>query len=155
MFLLKGNDNRGFSLVELIIVVSIMAVLLVVLAPAMLRYVEKTRVQKDESAVAEVLKAAELALADDQLYTAAGGEDITVKVTDDAGISVTCGAGAAANAAPDLQRDIRSAVGEKIRFSSAHYRGKTFTLFFRYEEGRQAYVAQPDAANPSFQWTVS
>ncbi len=155
MFLLKGNDNRGFSLVELIIVVSIMAVLLVVLAPAMLRYVEKTRVQKDESAVAEVLKAAELALADDQLYTAAGGEDITVKVTDDAGISVTCGAGAAVNAAPDLQRDIRAAVGEKIRFSSVRYHDRTFTIHFEFRPDRQAYVARPDAGDPSLKWTVS
>lgn len=155
MFLVRGKDNRGFSLVELIIVVSIMAVLMVVMAPAMLRYVEKTRVQKDESAVAEVLKAAELALADDQLYTAAGGEDITVTVKDDTGISVTCGAGAAANAAPDLQRDIGAAVGEKIRFSSAKYRGKTFTLLFEFRADRQAYVAQPNAGDPSLQWTVS
>lgn len=155
MFLVEGKDNRGFSLVELIIVVAIMAVLMVVLTPAMLRYVEKARVQKDESAVGDVLEAAELALADDKIYTEAGGEDITVTVADNAGISVTCGAGAAANAAPDLQRDIRAAVGEKIRFSSARYRGRTFTLFFRYEEGRQAYVAQPDAGDPSLKWTVS
>ena len=36
----KKNNNKGFSLVELIVVIAIMAVLMVVLAPAMLRYVE-------------------------------------------------------------------------------------------------------------------
>ncbi len=38
----KGN-NKGFSLIELIIVIAIMAVLLVILVPSYLRYVERTR----------------------------------------------------------------------------------------------------------------
>ena len=151
----RKENNQGFSLVELIIVVTIMAVLMVVLAPAMLRYVEKTRVQKDESAVAEVLKVTELALADDKLYTEAGGEDITVKVQDDVEISVTCGAGANPSAANDLKLEVQAAIGEKIRFSSVTYRGKTFTIYFEYNDIRQAYVARPSAANASLKWTVS
>lgn len=43
---MKNNKrNKGFSLIELIVVVAIMAVLVGVLAPAYLRYVEKTRKQ--------------------------------------------------------------------------------------------------------------
>ena len=45
------KNNKGFSLVELIVVVAIMAVLVGVLAPAYLSYVVKTRVQKDVSAI--------------------------------------------------------------------------------------------------------
>ena len=41
----KKKNNKGFSLVELIVVVAIMAVLVGVLAPAYLRYVEKARQQ--------------------------------------------------------------------------------------------------------------
>ena len=41
----KQKNNKGFSLVELIVVVAIMAVLVGVLAPAYLRYVEKARRQ--------------------------------------------------------------------------------------------------------------
>ena len=41
----KKKNNSGFSLIELIVVVAIMAVLVGVLAPAYLRYVEKTRMQ--------------------------------------------------------------------------------------------------------------
>ena len=42
----KMND-KGFSLVELIIVIAIMAVLVVVLAPQYLKYVEKSREATD------------------------------------------------------------------------------------------------------------
>ena len=47
----KSLTNKGFSLVELIIVVAIMAVLIGVLAPQYLRYVEKTRLQRDAMVV--------------------------------------------------------------------------------------------------------
>ena len=41
----KKKNNKGFSLIELIIVVAIMAVLVGILAPAYLQYVEKARRQ--------------------------------------------------------------------------------------------------------------
>lgn len=58
----KKKNNKGFSLVELIVVIAIMAVLMAVLAPAMLRYVEKSRIQKDNSAVAELVNALNVTL---------------------------------------------------------------------------------------------
>lgn len=61
------KNNKGFSLVELIVVVAIMAVLVGVLAPAYLRYVEKSRVQKDISAVSEVVNAIKVASADENV----------------------------------------------------------------------------------------
>ncbi len=47
----KAN-NQGFSLVELIIVIAIMAVLVGVLAPQFIKYVERGRAQRDASALA-------------------------------------------------------------------------------------------------------
>ena len=40
-------DSKGFSLVELIIVVAIMAILAGALAPALIKYIEKSRRAKD------------------------------------------------------------------------------------------------------------
>lgn len=62
------NRNNGFSLVELIVVIAIMAVLVAVLAPALLQYVERSRAQKDDSAMGEVTNAIQLALADQNAY---------------------------------------------------------------------------------------
>ena len=62
------KNNKGFSLVELIVVVAIMAVLVGVLAPAYLRYVEKSRIQKDDSAIAEIVEAVKIAAAEEDCY---------------------------------------------------------------------------------------
>lgn len=43
----KQKNNKGFSLVELIIVIAIMAVLVGVLAPQLIKYVEKSREATD------------------------------------------------------------------------------------------------------------
>ena len=43
----KSLTNKGFSLVELIIVIAIMAVLVGVLAPQFLKYVERSRKSTD------------------------------------------------------------------------------------------------------------
>ncbi len=60
----KKMNNKGFSLVELIIVVAIMAVLIGVLAPAYLQYVEKSKKTKDLSGVGSVMDSIEILAAD-------------------------------------------------------------------------------------------
>ena len=62
------NENKGFSLVELIVVIAIMAVMTSVLAPSLLGYVEQSRMAKDDSAMGEVNNAIKLALADQNVY---------------------------------------------------------------------------------------
>ncbi|MCH5332568.1 MAG: type II secretion system protein [Agathobacter sp.] len=137
------TNNKGFSLVELIVVVAIMAVLMVVLAPAMLRYVEKTRVQKDDSAASEVLKAVELALADEPIYEEAKGGDITVTIT---GSSGALGFNNAAGATALLEKEVKATVGDTIKITSKDRGGKTCTIKAEYSSTRQTYVVKFDDA---------
>ena len=60
--------TKGFPLVELIVVIAIMAIMVAVLAPSLLGYVEKSRMQKDDSAMNEVSSALHLSLADQNVY---------------------------------------------------------------------------------------
>ena len=62
------TNKSAFSLVELIVVIAIMAVMAAVLAPALLGYVERSRSQKDDSAMGEVTNAIKLSLADQNVY---------------------------------------------------------------------------------------
>ena len=60
----KKNDNKGFSLVELIIVVAILAILVGLLAPQYLKYVEKSRKSADASNLDEMVRAIQVYAAD-------------------------------------------------------------------------------------------
>ncbi len=60
----KKMDNKGFSLVELIIVIAIMVILVAVLAPQYLRYVEKSRVATDTQTTVEFINVLQVAAAD-------------------------------------------------------------------------------------------
>jgi prepilin-type N-terminal cleavage/methylation domain-containing protein len=58
------KNNNGFSLVELIIVIAIMAVLVGVLAPQFIKYVEQSRRSRDIATAQEVREAVLADIAD-------------------------------------------------------------------------------------------
>lgn len=57
-----SEKNKGFSLVELIIVVAIMAILMGVMAPQYLRYVEKAKIRTDDAVIDAIYEGAMNAL---------------------------------------------------------------------------------------------
>lgn len=67
----KRLGNKGFSLVELIVVIAIMAVLVGVLAPTLIRNVEKSRKSKDDQNLDAIKEAIQVTLQDDKAYAAA------------------------------------------------------------------------------------
>lgn len=62
------NTNGGFSLAELIIVISIMAVLLGVITPALIRYLQKSRIIRDEKNLDIVRESIETVLSNEDFY---------------------------------------------------------------------------------------
>ena len=65
---MNKKNNKGFSLIELVIVITIMVILTALLAPQLLRYVEQSRAAKDGVTIDEVHRAIELALTDETVY---------------------------------------------------------------------------------------
>ena len=66
---LKKN-NKGFSLVELIVVVLIMAIIAVALAPQIMKWVKNSRITADQNACGNIKTAVQAGIAD---YQANGG----------------------------------------------------------------------------------
>ena len=126
----KETANKGFSLVELIVVVAIMAVLLVVLTPQYLRYVERTRLQKDNSAIAEIANAIKIAMADEKIneattVTAAG---VLVIQTGDTAAAKVFDFSNPGSGYETLCNELKLVIGDKFTTSSNTYKKSTTAL---------------------------
>lgn len=88
-------NNNGFSLVELIVVIAIMAILVGVLAPSVLGQIDKAKQSKDKQAIDTIASAVAIAWADQDLNadkpSAGGAISCGVTVTASAGTSTPSG----------------------------------------------------------------
>jgi len=97
----KFLNNKGFSLVELIIVIAIMAILAGVLAPQLMRYIERSRRSTDVQTAQTIATAVGSALADEAAFTAAADT-----------LVATCFNGAATR--NDFQVEVQEIIGGTI-----------------------------------------
>lgn len=67
------KNNKGFSLVELIIVIAIMAILVGVMAPQLIKYIEKSNVSADTQLADSVQTACVTAMMDPEVLADASG----------------------------------------------------------------------------------
>lgn len=69
---MKKMNNKGFSMVELIIVIAIMAILAAALAPALIKYINKSRLSSDISTGTSIASAIQTALSNESAYDSCG-----------------------------------------------------------------------------------
>ena len=74
----KKKDNKGFTLVELVIVVAILAILVGILAPQYTKYVEKSRKSADASNLENLVTSFKTAASDGTDLIPAGSYTITI-----------------------------------------------------------------------------
>lgn len=77
----KKKNNKGFTLVELVIVIAILAILVGLLAPQYTKYVEKTRRTADVDNMDEMVKAVQVYAVDNATNTSSTATAQTGKIT--------------------------------------------------------------------------
>lgn len=73
----KKLNNKGFSLVEIIIVIAIMAIMAGALAPQLIKYIDKSRKSTDIQTAQTIATAVNAALADEAGYVSAADTKVS------------------------------------------------------------------------------
>ncbi len=128
------NREKGFSLVELIIVIAIMAVLVGVMAPQYIKYVEKSRISSDDSNAAELLKNVTTALANEDALA-----DLDSSVTN-ADIAVLTATGieyTTASSCSSLVKEIQDTMStdDSVKIQSTRSKNSVYVISIDYLEG--------------------
>ncbi len=137
------KNKKGFSLVELIVVIAIMAVLVGVLAPSLMKYVESSRKQKDESAASELANEIQIALSDENIYDEIVGKmgtadsiDITFAANNKA-LPITT---TTSTDYPKLSAELKATIGESIKLSSKAHATGSFKVTITIKSGEATSV---------------
>ena len=77
----RKKDNKGFTLVELVIVIAILAILVGLLAPQYTKYVEKSRKSADVNNMDELIKAVEVYEIDHASKTTGTVRNVTITLS--------------------------------------------------------------------------
>lgn len=78
--LMKKKNNKGFSLVELIVVVLILGILAVALAPQVMRWVDKAKENSDKNKAKDIESAINIAISEAQSDGWTVGTGLTFKI---------------------------------------------------------------------------
>ena len=143
------KTNKGFSLVELIIVIAIMAILAAAIAPALIRYIDKSRRADDVTAAGTVLTGVQTAMADEDCYS-----EVAQATSNQVIVSVQAGkkGNVAVTAKPFLKSEMESTLagGCDIKYTkdgAEYYNvaidGETLTVYIAKSANSSEWEIQP------------
>lgn len=126
----KKKNNKGFSLVELIVVVMIMAILAVALAPQVMKWVGNSRTAADVNTYETMASSVGLALADETVYKAciAAATDTTITITNTLATGVTDYTVIAGGASTELIVKIKEILGTDYTKTQAKVSGASYEI---------------------------
>lgn len=116
----KEMNNKGFSLVELIIVIAIMAILVGVLAPQFIKYVERSRKSTDVQNVAQIITALQVYAADPNVTDTLTSGKVT--------LTTTSTAVSAANATGNADKALAAAGITTLQLKSKNWGATSYDL---------------------------
>ena len=132
-FFAKKKNNKGFTLIELIIVIAILAILIGIIGVASVRYVEKSRESTDAALLDSISTAAQAAVVDPANgVTVSSGANISVKVETNGAVEITpTGFNYSSGFTNEkLIQSIKDDLSKEPVFRSQKYIGKTTKLVF-------------------------
>lgn len=125
---MKKLNNKGFSLVELIIVIAIMAILVGVMAPSLMKYIEKTRYSADAQIADSAYSALKYAMADEAAYKEVAAIVASGDVTTTFDI-ILAGTAIGSNNITKLSAEVKDTFGaEDYGFGSKAFNGQTMNV---------------------------
>ena len=146
---MKKMNNKGFSLVELIVVVLIMAIIAVALAPQVMRWVENSRKSNDIETYNSLVGAINTAGTNEDVITQvknAGASGIVVSFSKASGVSGLTGhlATACQQTLPELQTPAN------VKVTSSDWASTTFTITVKFSAGNGIQVIKTNAPVKDF-----
>lgn len=148
----RKKDNKGFTLVELVIVIAILAILVGILAPQYTKYVEKSRKSADASNMDEMVKAVQVYAVDNAIVRENTDVTVTIQLTKDGVKGATTGEGENATPGNFSKDDIATKAFEaympnwkNVKLKSQKWGGNpTITLTIDAEGGVKTTNVAPD-----------
>lgn len=142
----KKMNNKGFSLVELIIVIAIMVILVAVLAPQYLRYVEKSRVSTDTQTTVELINVMQVLAADPDAKLETTGKTYSAKWN---------GTTKKVDISTDLQEQLKTNgmmdddAMKNITFQSAAYQTANVEVKLKYDPSAKIWTIETTGVDSS------
>ena len=142
----KKKDNKGFTLVELVIVVAILAILVGILAPQYTKYVEKSRKAADASNLENLVTVVKTAASDSTGAIATG--EYTITLSNDNDVDITEKSNKATTSLTDALTEFAGDNWSKIRLKSKNWtnkaNGKTISATIKVtDEGKVTVSYDP------------